>query len=112
MPQEVTLAGVLSGTQVTLDRDVIAELVKSYLLVIPNEKRELGMAIRVTKMAEDLMNLSKAEGYAAEHYIERKMALEPLIEMEPEPTLEEGGIENGEESSGAQDGEVSQGGDH
>ena len=61
----------MSKTQFRISKSIIGELVKSYLLVIPNEKRELGMAIKVVQFADDVFSAMKADGIEAEEYIEK-----------------------------------------
>jgi len=73
-PEKISLTTLLSKTQIEIDADMISELLRSYLLVIPNEKRDFKMAIRVSRFADSIFNAMKSEGLEAEKYIDSKVS--------------------------------------
>jgi hypothetical protein len=78
--EKITLQGLYSKTEIVIRLDVIVELVKSYLVVIPNEKREMKMALKVLRLHEDLNKLVDEEQDAIEKHIDKKITSDSIKE--------------------------------
>lgn len=83
----LTLQGLNSKKKITLGVTTVLELVKAYLLVIPNEKRELAMSLQVLRFHDSLRDLILDEQAAANTHMEKKAmdaAAKTLMEETPE----------------------------
>jgi hypothetical protein len=69
---KITLQGLNSHNEIIIRIDVIVELVKAYMCVIPNEKRDLSMSLKVLRLHDELNKMVAAEEDAADKYIEKK----------------------------------------
>jgi hypothetical protein len=68
----ITVYGINSDKEISIDLVVVAKLVDAYLTLIPNEKRDAASALRILRLHDAILELSKAEVSAAAKYIEKK----------------------------------------
>jgi len=82
-PAELTIQGINSQHQVTIDLNSLLELIDTYMTVVPNEKRTLATSLKVLRLHDKFKELLLKETEANERYIEMKTMGKPVSSDTP-----------------------------
>jgi hypothetical protein len=70
--QKIVVTGQYSKKEMKIDVDVVYELINAYMTIIPNEKRELALALKVLRFHDDVRDMFTAEEKAGLEELERR----------------------------------------
>ena len=78
---EIMVQGQNSHKTISIQVDVVLALVDAFMTKIPNEKRELAMALKVMRLHDDLYNLLKEEATAVQKIGEKRTNKKMMEEL-------------------------------
>jgi hypothetical protein len=71
--EEVHLQGMHSRKEIAIRIDVVVALVNAYMTVIPNEKRDLSMSLKVLRLHDDMKDMLMREVDAVQKEAEKRI---------------------------------------
>jgi hypothetical protein len=71
--QEITVRSVVARRRMVLNLELVKELIRCYLMVVPGEKRTLPISVASVRLADELAEMEKAEQAAIDKLKEKNV---------------------------------------